>query len=135
MPLLVWDAKYSVGVTAMDAQHTVLFEILNQLYDAMTARQDRAVLGDLLTRLSNFAHQHFAEEEQMMAAAQYPELEPHRVLHRDLLEKVEDFKLRLNRKELTISLHLLNFLRDCLTRHIQQVDHNYSAWMNERGIV
>lgn len=135
MPLLVWDAKYSVGVTAMDAQHTVLFEILNQLYDAMTARQDRAVLGDLLTRLSNFAHQHFAEEEQMMAAAQYPELEPHRVLHRDLLEKVEDFKLRLNRKELTISLHLLNFLRDWLTRHIQQVDHNYSAWMNERGIV
>lgn len=134
MPLLVWDSKYSVGVTAMNAQHTVLFEILNQLYDAMTAGRDRAALGDLLARLSDYAHQHFAEEEQMMTAAQYPELEPHRVLHRDLLQKVEDFKLRLKRGELTISLHLLNFLRDWLTQHIQQVDHNYGAWMNEHGI-
>jgi hemerythrin-like metal-binding protein len=134
MPLLKWDTKYSVGVSAMDHQHTILFELLNELHDAMAKGRDRASLCDLLARLSDYAHQHFAEEEQLITSNNYPEVAVHHELHRELLQQITEFQGRLGRGDLTLSLHLLNFLRDWLTHHIQKVDRNYGIWLNERGI-
>jgi hemerythrin-like metal-binding protein len=90
--------------------------------------------GTLLRKLANYAHDHFTAEEAMMAAAGYPELAQHRVKHRDLSKQVEEFAARYERGESTLNMHLLNFLRDWLTNHIQNVDHGYSSWMNAHGV-
>jgi hemerythrin len=134
MALMMWNSKYSVGVGALDDQHTVLFEILNDLHSAMMKGQAQALTGPLLRKLVDYTRTHFTAEEGMLAAAKYPGLVEHRAKHKDLIKQVEDYAERFDRGEITLNLHLLNFLRDWLTNHIEKVDHEYGPWLNEHGV-
>jgi len=134
MALLTWSSKYSVGVQSMDGQHTVLFGLLNDLHSAMMKGQAQSMTAVLLRKLANYTHDHFTAEEAVMSAARYPDLAKHRIMHRELSKQVEEFAARFERGESTLNLHLLNFLRDWLTNHIQNVDHGYGAWMNDHGV-
>jgi hemerythrin len=127
MALMMWNNSYSVGVPAVDSQHNVLFDIINELHAAMMNGQAQSLTGPLLRKLLDYTNTHFKAEEAMMASAQYPALESHKVKHRELVKQVEDFINRFERGEVSINLHLLNFLRDWLTNHIQKVDMEYSA--------
>lgn len=134
MALLTWNISYSVGVKALDSQHTALFDILNDLHGAMMKGQAQTMTGPLLRKLVEYTRTHFSAEEQMLAASKYPGLANHCTLHRDLMKQVEDYSARFERGEITLNLQLLNFLRDWLTNHIQKVDHDYGAWLNEHGV-
>jgi hemerythrin-like metal-binding protein len=117
----------------MDSQHTVLFGMLNDLHDAMLKGQAQKVTGELLGKLVTYTREHFTAEEGLMASANYPGLAEHRVKHRELLEKVDDFAARYARGESMLNVPLLNFLRDWLTNHIQHEDQKYGPWLNEHG--
>jgi hemerythrin len=134
MALLAWNTKYSVGVKSLDGQHSVLFDILNDLHGAMMKGQAQTMTGPLLTKLVDYTRTHFTAEEGMLTASKCPGLAAHRKLHADLLKQVEDYSARFKRGEITLNLHLINFLRDWLTNHIQKEDHEYSQWLNEHGI-
>ena len=134
MALLKWNQKYSVGVHALDDQHTGLFNVLNELHAAMMKGQAQTLTGPLLKQLVEYTRTHFAAEESMMARTNYPGLAEHRVQHRDLVKQVEGYVARFERGEITLNLHLLNFLRDWLTNHIQKTDHQYGPWLNEHGV-
>jgi len=134
MALMSWNNSYSVGVQSIDSQHTVLFDLLNELHGAMMTGQASTLTGPILKRLVTYTREHFAAEEAMMAKAKYPGLAEHQVKHKDLIKQVEDYSARFDRGEITLNLHLLNFLRDWLTNHIQKVDHEYGPWLNKNGI-
>jgi hemerythrin len=133
MALLTWNDRYSVGVKSLDSQHTVLFDILNDLHAAMMKGEAQTMTGPLLRKLIDYTRTHFQAEEGLLAASKYPGLEAHRALHRTLMQQVEDYSARFDRGEITLNLHLLNFLRDWLTNHIQKTDHEYGPWLNEHG--
>ncbi|MFZ1087100.1 MAG: bacteriohemerythrin [Terracidiphilus sp.] len=134
MALMTFGQNFSVGVQAVDSQHKVLFDIINELHAAMMKGQAQSLTGPLLKKLADYTRNHFSAEEAMMASAKYPALEAHKNKHRDLVKQVEDYVERYEKGEITINLHLLNFLRDWLTNHIQKVDKEYSPWMNEHGV-
>ena len=134
MALLTWNSKYSVGVKTLDSQHTILFGLLNDLHAAMMKGQAQSLTGPLLHKLVEYTHTHFSAEEQMMAGAKYPGLATHRIKHRDLIKQVEEYAARIDKGEITLNLHLLNFLRDWLSNHIQITDHEYGPWLNEHGV-
>ncbi len=134
MALLEWNSSYSVGIQPMDRQHTVLFGLLNSLHFSMMKGQAQTLTGPLLKKLIDYTHTHFAEEEALMAKAGYPGLPDHRVKHRDLLKQVEDLAARHQRGEMAVNLQLLNFLRDWLSNHIPNVDHEYGPWLKEHGV-
>ena len=125
MALLEWSSKYSVGVQSMDKQHTVLFEILNDLHSAMMKGEAQKITGALLRKLLKYTRDHFTAEEVMMSAAGFPGLAEHRIKHRALIKKVEEFSERYERGESNLNMPLLNFLRDWLTHHIQHEDQQY----------
>jgi hemerythrin len=118
----------------MDDQHTVLFDTLNDLHNAMMKGDGQKQTGPLLRSLIKYTHDHFSAEEAMMEAAHYPELSAHRAKHRDLTRQVEQYVARYERGEVTLNIHLLNFLRDWLTNHIQGADHQYGPWLNSHGV-
>jgi len=134
MALLTWNDKYSVGVPTIDAQHKVLFDIINSLHDAMMKGQAQALTGPLLHRLADYTNTHFTSEEGKMSAAKYPGLAEHKVKHRNLVKQVEEFVLRYDKGEIALNLQLLNFLRDWLTNHIQKEDLAYSPSMVKLGL-
>lgn len=134
MALLTWDdKKYSVGVKSMDAQHTILFNMINELHEAMLQGRAQSVTGPLLQKLIQYTQEHFSSEEKALFVAEYPDLNAHQARHRDLIKQVSEFQERFDKGEVTVNLHLLNFLRDWLVRHIQQEDREYGSWMNEHG--
>jgi hemerythrin-like metal-binding protein len=134
MALMTWNDKLSVGVQFLDDQHAVLVETLNELHDAMMKGQAKCLTGPLLHNLVAYTRDHFSAEEAMMAAAKYPGLELHRLRHRDLTQQVEEYVERFERGEITLNLHLLTFLRDWLTTHIQKEDREYGPWLNQQGV-
>jgi hemerythrin len=134
MALITWTEKLSVGVKSIDDQHTILFETINELHAAMMRGQARTIVGTLLHTLADYTRHHFAAEEAMMAAAQYPGLAPHRIKHRELTKEVEGYVARYEQGDITLSMPLLNFLSSWLSNHIQNTDKEYGPWMNERGV-
>jgi hemerythrin len=134
MALMTWDKKYSVGVKAIDSQHTVLFGLINDLHDAMLKGEAKSMTGQLLKKLADYTRTHFVEEEKMMESAKYPGLSAHQVKHRELIKQVEEYSARFARGEATLNLHLMNFLRDWLTKHILEVDHQYGPCLNNHGL-
>ncbi len=134
MALLKWSDKYTVGVKALDNQHTILFDTLNELYSAMMDGKAQSMTGPLRHKLVDYTHKHCSAEEDLMASAKYPGFAEHRIKHRDLTKQVEEYVGRYERGEISLNLPLLNFLRDWLTNHILKEDHEYGPWLNEHGV-
>lgn len=83
-----WDASYSVSVKQFDTDHQQLIDILNELYDGMTAGQGQQVLQGVLNRLVAYAQRHFAAEEVAMRKIQYANFQAHLDEHRKFTAKV-----------------------------------------------
>jgi hemerythrin len=129
MALLTWDEQFTVGMQAMDAQHQLLRETLNELHRACMKGEARDLTEPLLWNLLAYARQHFSAEELMLAHANYPGLTQQQFLHRNLTLKMEQYMARFHRGESAIDLQFLQFLRDWFTNHIQKVDRCYQLWM------
>ena len=134
MALMTWSDKYSVGVRALDEQHTGLFQTLNDLHAAMLKGQAQSLTGPLLRKLVDYTRRHFAAEEAMLVSTRYPGLAGHREKHRALTKQVEEYVARFEKGEITLNLTLMDFLRDWLTNHIQKTDKEYGPWLNEHGV-
>lgn len=135
MPLFNWSDKYSVGVFMYDTQHKRLVELINELHDAMRASKARDVLGDILKGLLDYTKMHFVDEERQMATFNYPGLTAHRIEHEKLVAKVVELKAKFDGGDNTITIEVMNFLKDWLINHILVTDKKYGAYFNERGIV
>ncbi len=134
MPFILWNQALSVGIPSIDRQHRQLVDIINDLHDAMLAGKAKDISGQILENLLNYTRNHFAAEEAMMTAANYAGLAAHKLRHRNLTRQVEGYVLRYHRGEITLNLHLMHFLRDWLTNHIQQADQDYRPAMQARGL-
>ncbi|HTB95828.1 MAG TPA: bacteriohemerythrin [Terracidiphilus sp.] len=134
MSLITWNDNLSVGVQSIDKQHGVLVSTLNELHTAMMSGQAGNVTGKLLENLLTYTREHFSTEEAMLAKTAYPGLALHEQMHRELTRKVEGYVARYSHGEITLNLHLLNFLRDWLTNHIQREDKAYGSWVAAHGI-
>ena len=134
MASMDWNGSFSVGVKVIDEQHMGLVQSLNDLHAAMLGGQAKTVTGPLLKKLAKYTQDHFTAEEALMKRAQYPGFTEHHAKHVNLTNQVKDYVERFERGENALSIHLMTFLRDWLTTHIQKEDRDYSPWLLERGI-
>ncbi len=132
--LLTWNSASSVGVQAMDAQHSILMDALNDLRERLVQGADHEQVCDSLSRIVEYTRQHFANEEQLLEQHGYPELGPHRAAHRRLLQQIAETTQRIESGEPVEISSLISFLRHWFNDHIELFDQRYGAWLNERGI-
>jgi hemerythrin len=134
MPLVTWDMTYSVKVQACDEQHQQLFALINDLYDAMVARQGDQVTKQIVEDLMELSKLHFRTEESLLEKTAYPELEAHRAHHREFLKRVEQFQRdQANGKALEPRFVANRFMM-WWTRHARQIDQKYSNHLNACGV-
>ncbi|MBF0519969.1 MAG: hemerythrin family protein [Nitrospirae bacterium] len=134
MSLITWNDNLSVRVKELDDQHKRLIALINDLFDAVTARKGKDVLGAVLTELIEYTKYHFGNEERLFAANGYPQAIAHKQEHDDLTQKVISFDAQFKAGRAMVDLLLMNFLKDWLTKHIVGTDKQYSAFLNEKGI-
>lgn len=127
MAFVEWRPEFSVGVLEIDAQHQRLLDIINQLHDAMKMGSKPAMLAQVVNELVGYTRYHFAYEEKLMEAANYRELEEHRRKHRAMVAQVEGFRDLETSGQATVSLKLMAFLKEWLSRHILETDQRYAG--------
>ena len=135
MPLMAWNDKLSVGVAVIDADHKKLVGMVNELYDAMQAGHGKEALGKILDGLISYTGMHFAREEKFFAETAYPESVAHKKEHDDLVKQVLDVQAKYKAGGTgTLSLEVMNFLKNWLVKHIQGSDKKYAPHLNAKGI-
>ena len=132
--LIKWDSSLSVNIRLIDQQHQKLVDLVNQLYQALKSGKGGEVLAEILGSLVDYTQRHFAEEERMMRAHDYPETEQHLAAHAELIRQVGEFKAKLAQGTVSISSDLFNFLKSWLLHHIKQEDKAYGPYLNSRGV-
>lgn len=134
MALIPWTEDLSVHIAEMDKEHKQLVAMINELHEAMTSGKGKDVLGGVLTRLVDYTRFHFAAEEKLMISHQYPGYLNQKSEHDNLTKKVMDIKARIDAGNMVVTVEVMAFLKDWLTKHIIGMDKKYSSFLNAKGI-
>jgi hemerythrin-like metal-binding protein len=135
MAFIKWNDTLSVKVGELDGQHQTLIAMINQLHDAMAQGKGKDTVSSIVKGLVSYAGAHFALEERLFDKFKYPDAASHKQEHAAFVQKVLDFQEKFNKGALTLTLEVMNFLKDWLVRHIQGTDQKYSAFFNEKGML
>lgn len=127
MAFVEWKDEFSVGLDEVDAQHRQLLQIIDRMHDAMKMGGKPAAISAVVNELIGYTRYHFAFEERLMESAAYPGLEEHRRRHRAMVAQVETFREQALTGSAAVSLKLMAFLKDWLSRHILETDRRYAA--------
>lgn len=143
MDAFVWSEKYVTGIESVDAQHQRLVTLTNAFGAALTHRVEVSPDQLELTfeALTNYATEHFADEEALMRTAwldaRYQA--EHRRQHRGFLDQVGLMRQELQRGPALgeeLARVLMRFLVSWLAFHILGADQQMARQLAkvERGV-
>jgi len=132
--LLTWNPACTVGVTAMDDQHGIVMDAMNELCQAVANGSGREVISKSLDQLIEFTRMHFSSEESLMERAGFPGLAEHRAQHQCMLARMLNSAHRLQYGNGIEMSSFLSFLRDWYVDHSSGLDQQYGPWLNDRGM-
>ena len=135
--LIEWnDAKYSTDIERFDDQHKQLFNLLNDLHEAMEEGHAQEELGDILRELEEYTEYHFGDEEGFMQDCGYAQdcsecFRDHEEMHENFASKVTELRKKHENGDF-ITMEVLEFARDWLDNHIAggDQDQSYSEYYN-----
>lgn len=111
-----------IGVEQIDGEHRGLFQLIGEMYDLvknqyLDDKHDK--ICEMISRLKNYADEHFRHEEEYMAQIKHPELELQKKQHLEFDEKMIEVDAILNENNEEEMLEdLLAYLVKWLYRHI-----------------
>ncbi len=132
---IVWDdGKMSVKISEIDKQHKALVNLINNLFDAIKDGKSNQIFDKLITDLIKYTEFHFATEEKYFTQFAYPETKAHKGKHHEFIDTVMRFKKEFDSGKTGLTVGVLDFLRDWLTKHILGDDQRYSAYLTSKGM-
>jgi hemerythrin-like metal-binding protein len=126
MEYVAWEKKYKSNIALIDSQHQILFNIINNLFDAMKFGKGNEIIGEILNELLSYTDYHFNAEENLMKENQYVNLDSHLKAHKEFVQKVLFFYQRYISKESALSIDIIDFLKDWLISHILTMDLEFT---------
>lgn len=135
--MLKWNDKYSVGVESIDSQHKRLFEIGNELIDAMKA--DKFDKYDdimyILGELRDYTIYHFDFEEKLLKSNNVEFTDSHAHQHTFFIDKLmETTTLDIDSQQDQVLNGIFEFLTDWIVNHIMSTDKTYQVALNSAGV-
>jgi len=130
-----WNDSYSVDVAEIDNQHKHLVGLLNGLHEVMKRGAQQSEIEALLQDLLQYTEFHFAAEEKLMAQANYADFAEHCAKHVAMKQEVMRLLGATKSGGQSVSISLMAFLKNWLSRHIQGTDKQYAPAMHLAGIV
>ena len=88
---LLWHDFLEIGVDFIDEDHKNLLKIMVDTKSAIEAGDNNKCVI-LLTSLLKEARDHFSREEKYLFEVKYPDLEKHKIYHKELLIKADTTK-------------------------------------------
>jgi hemerythrin-like metal-binding protein len=129
---LVWDKRYAVGVDRIDYEHETLFNNYNVFVQSTQNTGDETAVKFGIDLLSNYAANHFANEESVMCAANFPDFRAHHLEHEYFLAELARMKRAFAAGE-PVYEALCTFYRTWLINHIRLKDKKLSRFVYGLG--
>ena len=120
-----WKDEYRVGIAQIDEQHKNLFDLVNRLYSAFSAKKTENDLDDVFSDLFAYTIKHFTEEEALLEQSNYENLKDHKQKHNEFIDKLKVFHRDAGTKKLAITYQLMSLTRSWLLDHIMYEDQLY----------
>ena len=129
--LIVWQARFSLGIPVIDREHMKLVRICNNLYKAIlsaktkdeSSRKD--AIKHALRECNAYAQTVFKHEDRLMQMCNFHGIEKHRNEHKMFLERVLKEINHFSKESFSQSLEFVRFLYDWILHHIAHVDTLY----------
>ncbi len=129
-----WKDEYSVGIESIDMQHRKLLSLINSLQTAVYFSTGEEFEHQALDELVDYTKTHFSYEEGLMEQNDYPDFEPHKAQHQQMIARVEEVLAGYEQDKDTAMRNAANFLKDWLINHINGTDKQYSAYLIGKGV-
>ncbi len=131
-----WDPSFATGIPSVDEQHQQLIHILNLLAATVETGPTPKQLLDIVAQLADYTRYHFTEEERLMEAMKYPELEEHRLEHQTFINQIELFDLDAILATEGLASEMLHFLKTWLCDHILGIDQRLGeSWRCHQAVL
>lgn len=134
MSFFSWNDAYAVGHPQIDQEHRTLFNIAEELHQAILSGKGSTVLSELLDRLVSYTQTHLRAEEGLMQAHRYPQQALHVDEHRKLSGTVLTLQEKAASGQMHITLDVMEFLRDWLEHHIEEMDRQVAAHLKRHRL-
>ncbi len=128
MALINWDESLSVKMDDIDQQHQKLFNLINDVHQAMSTGKGNEIMGRIMGELLKYTKDHFSYEEKMLKRIGYPKLVEHQKVHVYLTDQVNQLYEKIKTGKPLSPVSVSNFLKDWLKSHILKVDMHYSRY-------
>lgn len=118
-----WTPALALGHDEIDAQHQELFRRADKLLEAMIAG-DRTAVETLFDFLGSYVLEHFAAEERLMTASQFPGYTVHKAAHERFVRDYESLR-KLHRDSgasAAVAIKARTWLVEWLKNHIGGTD-------------
>ncbi|MCW8859726.1 MAG: bacteriohemerythrin [Deltaproteobacteria bacterium] len=133
-PMLQWKEEFNTGVALMDQQHRRLVDLINQLFQCMKDGGDRMLLANVVDELVNYTVTHFRAEEDVMKKHNYPDIEAHKLVHKNFIEQVAVYAEKLKAGDRLPPAEVYKFLKDWLISHIEHQDRDgYGRYIGSKA--
>ena len=131
--LIEWREAWLLGEDRIDAEHLEMIGIINGLHGAVERGEGKEVVTAALRSLRERTREHFAYEEKLMAASEYPEAAAHGDQHQKLLGIVNILVENLELINDEIVLGTVGFFDDWFVIHVETDDAALGRFLRERA--
>jgi len=134
MAAIEWTPALALGHEEIDAQHQELFRRAEQLLQAMLAG-DTASIEGLFDFLGTYVVDHFAAEERLMTASQFPGYTVHKAAHERFVRDYQSLRKlhQDSRASAAVAIKARTWLAEWLRNHIGQTDLLFAKHLKLRS--
>jgi hemerythrin-like metal-binding protein len=129
-----WRNEYSLKIQEIDEQHKMLVGFINELYEAVSDKNNDAKAREIVVKMQNYALIHFSTEEDYFRKFDYPEANLHIEEHQSFVKKISEFQ-EASDKNHPITFRLVQFLKEWLEHHIMKEDKKYAPLFISKLII
>jgi hemerythrin-like metal-binding protein len=115
----------------MDKQHKNLVAVAQDIIEAMRSGLGKGAIEETFQGLLKYTTDHFKSEELFMAKHKFPGINEHKVIHKQLTQRVLEYSKELFSRETLDAADFQRFLTDWLVNHILEVDRQYAVFVNK----
>lgn len=129
MVFFVWKEEYELGVPHIDLQHTMIVNMMNELFVDLGSRKAPETIKKTLDKLLIYVEEHFEAEETAMRETEYSDMLAHISEHEKFREDVLRLTERYQADEKIAAAELIEFLKTWLRNHIAEVDKKFGNYI------
>jgi hemerythrin len=129
---IVWSSEFVMGIDIIDEQHRRIFDYLNEIEQAIVARNVSQV-EQVVKSLIDYAISHNTFEESLMAKAGYPMLDAHHEVHEAFKARALGYEQRFSAGEdpFRLARDVRTDIGLWITNHIKRDDKHYVPYVKK----